>query len=161
MILQYIGNNEGWYYFFENKEVYDELAANDTYIKPDPAIQALLSERLRLQPERFEVRQADVNEYFRFRFRYQEEQNPETYLHYRILYYRWDDEGYFYIVHPDVFNEKTLPGTAVSAKRPFEAIPLTREKELFFELDTCPDKFESIKGTANDFFYRKFRIKSM
>jgi len=161
MILRYTGNDEGWYYFFENKEVYDELAANEAYTKPEPAIQVHLSDQLRLEPERFEICPAQANEYFHFRFRYLQEQMPEAYLRYRILYYRWDDEGYFYLVNPDVFQEKTIPAAGASVEQPFEALPLTQEKELLFELDTYPERFVIIKGTSSDFFYRKFRIKSM
>jgi hypothetical protein len=161
MILQYTGNAEGWYYFFENKEVYDELVTNEAYVIPDPATQALLAERLRLQPERFEIRQATANDYFHFRFRYLEAQTNEVYLPYRILYYPWDDEGYFYIVDPDVFKEKTLPKGEVKGQQPFELIPLAQEKELLLALDTDPDKFDIIRGCAHDFFYQKFRIKSM
>ena len=58
MILQYTGDNEGWYYFFENKEVYNELAANEAYVKPDPAILQILYEKLLREPEQFEIRQA-------------------------------------------------------------------------------------------------------
>ncbi|MBL7705288.1 MAG: hypothetical protein JNM21_07025 [Taibaiella sp.] len=161
MILQYTGNTEGWYYFFENKEVFDELATDEAYRIPDPATQAILAERLRLQPERFEIRQAEVNDYFHFRFRYLEAQKAEAYLPYRILYYPWDDEGFFYLVDPDVLKEQTLPRAEVKGEQPFEFIPLAQEKELLFELDTDPDKFDIIKGCAHDFFYQKFRIKSM
>src|SRR5690606_27786692 len=102
------GNAEGWYYFFENKEVFDELATKEAYAIPDPATQAILAERLRLQPELFEILPAEANDYFRFRFRYLEVQKPEAYLPYRIFYYPWDDEGYFSMVDHDVFKEKTL-----------------------------------------------------
>lgn len=161
MILQYTGNNEGWYYFFENQEVYDELATNEAYLIPDTATQAILSERLRLQPERFEIRQAEANEYFHFRFRYLEVQKPGVYLPYRILYYPWDDEGYFYMVDQEIFNEKTLSRTAVTADGLFEPIPLEQEKELMDEMETNPEKFIIIDGGADEFFYRKFRMKSM
>lgn len=161
MILQYTGNAEGWYYFFENKEVYDELATHEAYVVPDPATQEILAERLGLQPERFEIRQAEANDYFHFRFRYLEAQKPETYLPYRILYYPWDDEGYFYMVDPDVFKEQTLPQGEAKREQQFEFIPLAQEKELLFELDAYPDKFEITRGAAHDFFYKKFRIKSM
>ncbi|GEM_PF-1840671 len=161
MILRYTGNDEGWYYFFENKEVYDELAAKETYTQPDPAKQALLSERLQRAPEQFEIRPATPNEYFHFRFRYLEEPIPETCLPYRILYYRWDDEGYFYIVKPDVFQTKAVSEAGNNVEGTFEIIPLAQENALFAELETCPDKFTIIKGTALDFFHQKFRIKSM
>ena len=161
MILQNTGDAEDWYYFFENKEVYDELATLDAYVIPDPATQAILAERLRMQPKRFEILTAEANDYFLFRFRYLEKEKPEAYLPYRILYYPWDDEGYFYMVDPDVFKEKTLPQTERKGEQPFEPIPLAQEKELLFELDTDPDKFDITSGAAHDFFYQKFRIKSM
>lgn len=161
MILLYTGNDEGWYYFFENKEVYDELAAGVAYIRPSPAMQLLLSEKLKRAPEQFDIQQAKAGEYFKFRFCCQEEPTPESYLPYRILYYHWDDEGYFYMVKPDFFQEKTNPETGVAAEREFETIPLAQQKELLDELATSPDKFIVIEGSAHDFFYRKFRIKSM
>lgn len=160
MILQYTGDQEGWYYFFENKEVYEELAAAEAYTRPTPVVQALLSDKLRQEPEKFEICPAQMNEYYHFKFRYLEEQVPEAYLPYRILYYRWDDAGYFYMVNPEVFKEKTIPETG-NAVTTFEAIPLAQEKELLAELHNRPDKFAIIQGTADDFFYRKFRIKSM
>lgn len=161
MILQYTGNDEGWYYFFENKEVYDELATKEAYTQPDPAMQARLSERLRKTPEQFEILGAEAGEYFHFRFRYLDEQIQETYLPYRILYYRWDDEGYFYVVGPDVFQGKVISEAGVHEEQTFETIPLAQEKALLSELETSPENFTIIKGTDRDFFYRKFRIKSM
>jgi len=42
----------------------------------------------------------------------------------------------------------------------FKIIPLAQEKELLFELNTYPDKFDKTRGCACD-FYKKFSIKSM
>lgn len=161
MILQYTGDHEGWYYFFENKEVYDELSANEAYVKPDPEVQEVLSEALRREPERFEIHPATSDQYFHFRFRYREAPKPEALIPYRILYYPWDDEGYFYMVDQEIYNQKTGTAKGLKEAEQFEAIPLAKELELLRELDTQPDQFDLIKGTTYDFFYQKFRIKSL
>lgn len=161
MILQYTGDNEGWYYFFENKEVYNELAANEAYVKPDPAILQILYEKLLREPEQFQIRQAAAGQYFHFRLRCPEAQKPEAMLPWRILYYPWDDEGYFYMVGQEVYDQKTGEKAGITEAPQFETIPLEKEKELLQQLDDRPDQFDLTKGTAHDFFYQKFRIKSL